>query len=45
MAKDFEWKEECLMAFKELKEYLNSCKILSRLVLGEDLFIYFVAFD
>lgn len=30
-------------SFEELKEYLSSPKILSRLVLGEDLFTYLAA--
>lgn len=41
---NFEWTNECQKAFKELKEYLGSPKLLSRLVQGEELFIYLAAF-
>lgn len=41
----FEWTKECQKAFNELKDYLSSPRILSRLVDGEDLYIYLVASD
>ncbi|KAK3034209.1 hypothetical protein RJ639_032789 [Escallonia herrerae] len=39
-AKDFAWMEECQKLFKELKRYLSSPPLLTKLVTGEDLFLY-----
>ena len=36
----FEWNEECSQAFKELREYLGSPKLLSRPEPGEQLQLY-----
>ncbi|KAK3018537.1 hypothetical protein RJ639_003894 [Escallonia herrerae] len=38
--KNFEWTTECQASFDALKEYLTSPPLLSKLVLGEDLFLY-----
>ncbi|CAL8992760.1 unnamed protein product, partial [Prunus brigantina] len=34
------WDEECEVAFQNLKTYLTSPPVLSKLVYGEDLFVY-----
>ncbi|CAL9012503.1 unnamed protein product [Prunus brigantina] len=34
------WDEECKVAFQSLKTYLTSPLMLSKPVLGEDLFVY-----
>ncbi|KAK3014767.1 hypothetical protein RJ639_007952 [Escallonia herrerae] len=39
-AKDLEWTEECQKSFEELKLYLSSPPLLTKLVTGEDLFLY-----
>jgi hypothetical protein len=41
LRKAFEWSEECNKAFEQLKEYLTSPPLLSRIVLGESFFLYF----
>ena len=38
--KDFTWSDECRAAFDDLKKYLESAPLLSKLVEGEELFIY-----
>ena len=38
--KEFEWFEECVMAFQELKRYLSHPPIMSSLVVDEVLFAY-----
>ena len=38
--KEFEWFEECVMAFQELKRYLSHPPIMSSLVVNEVLFAY-----
>ncbi|KAK3003569.1 hypothetical protein RJ639_018904 [Escallonia herrerae] len=38
--KNFEWTAECQTSFDELKEYLASPPLLSKPVMGEDLFLY-----
>ena len=38
--KEFEWSEECVMAFQELKRYLSHPPIMSSLVVDEVLFAY-----
>ena len=38
--KEFEWSEECVMAFQELKQYLSHPPIMSSLVVDEVLFAY-----
>ncbi|KAK3000332.1 hypothetical protein RJ639_022447 [Escallonia herrerae] len=38
--KIFEWTAECQTSFDELKEYLASPPLLSKPVMGEDLFLY-----
>ena len=38
--KGFEWTEECVLAFQQLKEYLSQPPIMSKLVLNEVLFAY-----
>ncbi|KAK3030053.1 hypothetical protein RJ639_038464 [Escallonia herrerae] len=38
--KNFEWKTECRASFDSLKEYLASPLLLSKLVPGEELFLY-----
>ena len=38
--KEFEWSEECVMAFQELKQYLSHLPIVSSLVVDEVLFAY-----
>ena len=40
--KEFEWSEECVMAFQELKQYLSHPPIMSSLVVDEVLFAYIV---
>ncbi|KAK3036832.1 hypothetical protein RJ639_031310 [Escallonia herrerae] len=39
-AKDFEWTEECQKSFEELKLYLSFPPLLTKPVIGEDLFLY-----
>ena len=36
----FEWTEECVLAFQQLKEYLSQPPIMSRLEVDEVLFAY-----
>ena len=38
--KEFEWSEECVMAFQELKQYLSHPPIMSSPVVDEVLFAY-----
>ena len=38
--KEFEWSEECVMAFQELKQYLSHPSIMSSSVVDEVLFAY-----
>ena len=38
--KKFEWTEECVLAFQQLKEYISRALIMSRLVVDEVLFAY-----
>ena len=38
--KEFEWSEECVMAFQELKQYLSHPPIMSSLVVDEVIFAY-----
>ena len=38
--KGFEWTEECVLAFQQLKEYLSQPPIMSKLVVNEVLFAY-----
>ena len=38
--KKFEWTEECVLAFQQLKEYISQPLIMSRLVVDEVLFAY-----
>ena len=38
--KEFEWSEECVMAFQELKRYLSHPPIMSSPVVDEVLFAY-----
>ncbi|KAK3005034.1 hypothetical protein RJ639_016773 [Escallonia herrerae] len=38
--KNFEWTAECQTSFDELKEYLASPPLLSKPVMGEDIFLY-----
>ena len=38
--KGFEWTEECILAFQQLKEYLSRPPIMSRLEMDEVLFAY-----
>ena len=38
--KKFEWTEECVLAFQQLKEYISRPLIMSRLVVDEVLFAY-----
>ena len=40
--KEFEWFEECVMAFQELKQYLSHPPIMSSPVVDEVLFAYIV---
>ena len=40
--KRFEWTEECVLAFQQLKEYLSRTSIMSRLKTDEVLFAYIV---
>lgn len=43
--KGFQWTEECDLAFKDLKSYLASPPILSRLEPDEDLYMYLAVSD
>ena len=38
--KEFEWSEECVVAFQELKQYLSHPPIMSSLMVDEVLFAY-----
>ena len=38
--KGFEWIEECVLAFQQLKEYLSRLPIMSKLEMDEVLFAY-----
>ncbi|KAK3020028.1 hypothetical protein RJ639_004988 [Escallonia herrerae] len=38
--KNFEWTDECQTSFDKLKEYLTSPLLLSKPILGEDIFLY-----
>ncbi|XP_077230948.1 uncharacterized protein LOC143864015 [Tasmannia lanceolata] len=38
--KDFRWTEECQTAFDQLKLYIQELPLLSKPVLGEDLYLY-----
>ena len=38
--KEFEWSEECVVAFQQLKQYLSHLPIMSSLVVDEVLFAY-----
>ncbi|GKV48231.1 hypothetical protein SLEP1_g55056 [Rubroshorea leprosula] len=38
--KNFQWTDECQQAFDELKQYLASAPLLSKLVEGETLYLY-----
>ena len=38
--KGFEWTEECVLAFQQLKEYLSQPPIMSKLEVNEVLFAY-----
>ena len=38
---EFHWNEECEAAFHDLKKYLASPSLLSKLITGETLFLYF----
>ena len=40
--KEFEWSEECVVAFQELKQYLSHPPIMSSPVVDEVLFAYIV---
>ena len=40
--KGFEWTEECVLAFQQLKEYLSRPPIMSRPEVDEVLFAYIV---
>ena len=40
LRKTFEWNGECEKAFQELKKYLGAPPLLSRLVMGERLYLY-----
>jgi len=40
--KGFEWTEECVLAFQQLKEYLSHPPIMSRPKVDEVLFAYIV---
>ena len=40
--KIFEWTEECVLAFQQLKEYLSRPPIMSKLEVNEVLFAYIV---
>ena len=40
--KRFEWIEECVLAFQQLREYLSRPPIMSRLEVDEVLFVYIV---
>ena len=40
--KGFEWTEECVLAFQQLKEYLSRPPIMSKLEVDEVLFAYIV---
>ena len=40
--KGFEWTEECVLAFQQLKEYLSRPPIMSRPKIDEVLFAYIV---
>jgi hypothetical protein len=40
LRKAFEWSEECLEDFRQLKEYLASRPLLSRIIPGEALHLY-----
>ncbi|KAK3038390.1 hypothetical protein RJ639_030290 [Escallonia herrerae] len=40
VAKNFEWTKECQKSFEELKLYLSSPPLLTKPVIGEDLFLY-----
>ena len=43
--KDFQWIEECVIAFEYLEQYLSSPPILSRLEKEEVLYAYLVVID
>ena len=43
--KDFQWIEECVIAFEDLEQYLSSPPILSRLEKEEVLYAYLVVID
>lgn len=36
----FEWSDECPATFEDLKKYLGSPLLLSKLVIGEELYMY-----
>ena len=38
--KEFEWPEECFVAFQQLKQYLSHPPIMSSLMMDEVLFAY-----
>jgi hypothetical protein len=40
LRKAFEWSEECEKTFEQLKEYLSSPPLLSRIIPGEPLYLY-----
>ena len=40
--KGFEWIKKCILAFKQLKEYLSRPPIMSRLEMDEVLFAYII---
>ena len=40
--KEFEWSDECVVAFQQLKQYLSRLPIMSSLVVDEVLFPYIV---
>ena len=43
--KSFEWTSECQKAFEALKEHLNEVLLLTRLEIGESIFIYLEVSD
>ena len=40
--KNFQWSEECLRVFEELKNYLSSAPLLNKLKSDEELHVYLV---